>query len=209
MQDRVARRYRFGPPALLFPLFLPLFLISACATVNKVEDAQAAFARGEADVAAGKFKEAIERFSEAIALHPKMEAAYYKRGACRLTIVSNDESKNPRLDLQEAIKDFNRSIALWPLNHDSFYDRGVCYATLAMYREAVKDFQAVLRSSDPDLLKRAHRKLGLIYQDEYEDMKVEALEHYGKYMELGGEDPDIAKRIKGLRDSDPKGVGGR
>lgn len=200
-RNRPGRRLATAAMAVL------LGQVSACATVNKVDEAQTLYSQGEIEMVLGRHKEAMDRFSSAIALHPKFEAAYYKRGVCRLTITSKDQSKNPRLDLQEAISDFTQSIALWPLNHDSFYNRGVSYATLAMYREAVRDFQAALRSSDPELLKRAHRKLGLIYQDEYEDMKTEALAHYGKYMELGGEDPDIAKRIKGLQDSDSRDGG--
>jgi len=196
-------------PYFLAVIAAPALLLASCATVNKVDDAQRLHEKGQEALQQNRLAEAIELFSQAIKLHPKLEASYYKRGVCRLTLVSKDQSKNPRLDLQEAIQDFTQSIALWPLNYDSFYNRGICHSTLAMYREAVKDFQAALRSSDPELLQRAHRKLGLIYQDEYQDMKTEALAHYGKYMELGGQDLDVAKRIKGLQEAASKDGGGR
>jgi len=179
---------------------LLIALMAACATTSKADLAQGVFEEGEKFAGQGKFPEAIERYSRAIEIKPDFELAYYKRGCARLELVTRDQVSDPRQATTEAARDFTESIRYWPMNYDAFYNRAVCHATLATYREAVKDLQAVLRSTDISLLKRAHRKLGIIYEEEYESMAREAVLHYQAYLELGGDDGEIKRRMAALKE---------
>ncbi len=104
---------------------------------------------------AGKYKEAIEAYNNAIRLDPNYAIAYNNRG-------------NAYRDLKEytkAIKDYNRAIDLNPRYAYAYYERGLICYYLNDYQRAVQDFDYALQL-DPTMTwfrsarEDAYRKLG-------------------------------------------------
>ena len=138
---------------------------------------------------AGKYKEAIEAYNNAIRLDPNYAIAYNNRGntyddlkeyAKAIEDYNRAIDLNPRLaeayfnrgntyrDLKEytkAIEDYNRAIDLNPRYAYAYYGRGLIYYYLNDYQRAIQDFDYALQL-DPGITwfqsarEDAYRKLG-------------------------------------------------
>lgn len=136
-------------------------------------------------VEAGKAKEAIYHYDEALRIKPYFPAAYNNRGAAyaklgQYQIAIEDFSKAISIvpifakaylnranaydqlgQHEQAIEDFTKLISLQP-DHANFYNkRGISYAKLDQYPLAIKDFNKViiLRPNDP----MAYKNRGMAY----------------------------------------------
>lgn len=89
---------------------------------------------GSALQEAGRYEEAIEAYSRAIALEPQNAYAYYVRG-------------DAHFDLEQyrrAIKDYNQAIALNPQNAEAYHDRGQAYSFLNQHELALEDYNRAI-----------------------------------------------------------------
>jgi hypothetical protein len=83
----------------------------------------------------GKFKEAVEHYSEAIRLKPDEAVFRYNRG--------NAYAKLDRH--QQAIEDYHKAIDLKPYYTEAYHNRGLTYARLERYDLAIADYDEVIR----------------------------------------------------------------
>jgi tetratricopeptide (TPR) repeat protein len=138
------------------------------------DQAQAYVARATILVQQGNFFEAIDDYTQAIALNPQFTEAYYNRGAAYLAIGSDQNAFDDyttviRLrpewaepyffrgevrmflnDFEGAIEDYSQALALQPDNLGFHASRGIALNRLGRYAEAIADFDFVLSISNMD-----------------------------------------------------------
>jgi tetratricopeptide (TPR) repeat protein len=153
-------------------------LIAGAATREALDPAAPAYARGDADYAAGKYKEAVEQFSDAVRLRPDWVQAHY---ALALSLTETEE-------LKEAIEEFKQVLKLnakEELKILSYYNMGNAYADLGEYKEAIESYKEAIKLK-PELSK-PHNNLGLAYAAL--DRLAEAVAEFNEAVQLR---PDYA-----------------
>ena len=131
------------------------------------------YERGEADYAAGKYKEAVEEFSEAVRLKPDWVQAHY---ALALSLTETEK-------LKEAIDEFKQVLKLdakEDLKTLSYYNMGNTYVDLGQYKEAIESYKEAIKLR-PELPK-PHNNLGLAYAAS--DQLAEAVAEFNQAVQL-------------------------
>ena len=95
-----------------------------------------AFLAGSTD----KYDEAIEYYSEAIALHPAFAQAYYERGVA----YSNKE------DFERAVEDLTKAIEFDPYSIESYTERGFNRFQIGEYDGAISDYKWVINHNSDE-----------------------------------------------------------
>jgi tetratricopeptide (TPR) repeat protein len=98
-------------------------------------------------------QQAVEVFSQAIALDPAFAAAYHNRGVAYAGLKQ----------YKRAIADFERALRLDPEDAGTYNNRGAAYFRLHQDQRAIADFDRAL-GLDPDYA-RAYNNRGLVYAD--------------------------------------------
>ena len=117
------------------------------------------FAKGHAQVMAGRWKEALDFFTKSIEIDPQYAKAYGNRG------VAYDILGNTK----QAIKDFDKAIELDPQDAQVYFDRGLAYAKLGNKNQALMDYNKAIEL-DPEyalpyiIRGNTYRTLGNIQQ---------------------------------------------
>jgi len=94
--------------------------------------------QGYAASQSGDLNDAIDAYSNAIALNPKYGQFYLRRGGAYFSLGKYDE----------AIKDFNKGIDTSPIISDVFYGlRGFAYFQLGNYNQAIKDYDKAIKQN--------------------------------------------------------------
>ena len=119
----------------------------------------------------GDYNGAIELYTEAIALNPNFEVAYYNRGNAYAL----------QQQYERAIQDYDKAIALNPNYTNAYYNRGLAYAMSGNLKQAILDATKVIEIL-PDYAD-AYQLRGLCYQELGETDKAEA--DFAKARELG------------------------
>ena len=86
--------------------------------------------RGRSLVESGNYNEAIEAFTKAIELDPKLAWAYGARGIAYYKLGN----------YQQAIRDYDRAIEIDPKDAVSYTNRGLAYDDLGNYQQAIRDY---------------------------------------------------------------------
>jgi tetratricopeptide (TPR) repeat protein len=138
------------------------------------DQAQAYVSRAIIYVQQARYPEAIDDYTQAIALNPQLVEAYYNRGAAYLAIGSDQnafddytqvialrpEWEEPYFyrgevqmflgDIEGAIEDYTQTITIQPNFLDAYVNRGIALNQLGRYAEAIPDFDYVLNIFDGD-----------------------------------------------------------
>lgn len=149
------------------------------------DSATIAYDRGDTDYAAGKYKDAVAEFSEAVRRQPDWVQAHY---ALALSLIETKE-------LKEAIEEFKQVLKLnakEELKILSFYNMGNAYADLGQYEEAIEAYQQAIKlnseSAKPLTLSKPHNNLGLAYAAS--NRIAEAIAEFNRAVQLN---PDYAE----------------
>ncbi len=185
------------------PLLLPvLILLAACASTGSQEAniarAKAYREKGDAAYDAGAWAAAIEHYTECIRTNPEFAEAYYLRGNCWRMLATEKGGKTRSVDaFNSALGDYTAAVNRNPMHYDAFLNRACLLITVARAKDAVADFLQCtsIRTKDP----LPHLYLGEIYEKWFEDKKLMALDHYEKYAERGGTDPDVLEKVAQFR----------
>ena len=182
---------------------LSVALLAACSSrpVEEVRAEEALAFREQADAAAKAedFVRAIELYTESLKLNPSSAETWCRRGIAHVRRPVDPESPNRRRDwIRQAEVDYSAAIRLNPAYRDAFFNRAMVYMKLKRYIEAVKDLIEVTRLDAND--KEAELYLGEIYLTKLEDQQVLGMEHYDKYVKLGGDRSDVVKLVKDWRE---------
>ena len=170
------------------------------------EEAQHLVDRAREDIAAGRLAEAGRLLSQAVKANPENAEAWYERG--RVSILTRLDPKtdvDTRVYEQRAVDDFATAIRKNPAYADAYFNRAMILSSRAQYKAAVDDLLNASRfkPADPE----AHLCLGELYENKFEDRIVLAMEHYEKYVDLGGTNGTVREKVRIWKDL-KKQVGG-
>jgi tetratricopeptide (TPR) repeat protein len=123
----------------------------------------------------GKFLEAIETYTEAIAIHPRYAAAYYNRAQCKAHL---------KRDI-EAISDFSEAIRLSPNDADYYGARGASKNELYLYPQAILDFTEAIRIAPNNAM--AYENCGIVKCNQR--LFSEAIENFTEAIRINSKRP--------------------
>jgi tetratricopeptide (TPR) repeat protein len=163
---------------LVSGLFLASLGIWGCATSDGappgVAESQQLVEDGREAVRQQNTAEAIRLYTRAVKANPDNAEAYYERGKCCVRVRLDPKTEvDSRVYEERALEDFS---------------------SRAQYKQAADDLlnAARFKPQDPE----AHLCLGELYEAKFEDRAILAMDHYEKYVELGGTNPTIREKVK-------------
>jgi tetratricopeptide (TPR) repeat protein len=115
-----------------FPSTLVLLLLSAC---HEIPTAEESFLRGNLLLDSGDPRGAIDEYTAALELNPRLAQAYNNRGLSHAALREYDA----------AVADYDACLALPNPLSEAFYNRGVARFRLGRKGDAVIDFTEALR----------------------------------------------------------------
>lgn len=149
-----------------------------------LKDAEAYLNRGNSYYKKGKFKQAIEDYSQAISLNPKDAEAYFFRG---LTYYKKWFKKAYENDLDRAIEDYTQAISLAPNYISAYNNRGFAYEAKGDLDHAIEDFSQVISLNPKNA--QIYVSRGGVYFDSYcrlskRSKEESALEEFDRSLEF-------------------------
>ena len=126
--------------------------------------------RGDAFMDGGKYNQAIDDYSKAIALKPNYTKAYYARGTLFM--------RNKKFD--QAEYDFNKALELNPNYSEVYFNRGILYMNGKKFDKALDDFNKSL-TLNPNYVE-AYINRGIVFMNE--NKYDEALNDFSKAITL-------------------------
>ena len=145
-----------------------LFVLCQCA--NAQLSANEYSSKGNAELKAGQYSEAIQSYTEAIELGPDDPVAFYNRGICYALLK----------DHQSANRDFTKAIELKSDDASAFYNRGISYAELKDNQSAIRDYTKAIELGPDDPV--AFFSRGISYAELKDDQS--AIRDFTKSIEL-------------------------
>lgn len=184
-------------------LAVPLALLAACASrpVEEVRAEEATVLREGADAAlkAEDFSRAIDLYTQSLELNPSAADTWYRRGNALVRRPVDRDAPNRRRDwIRQAEQDYSAAIRLNPVFTKALYNRAMVYMKMKRFIEAAKDLLEVTRLDPNDPLPELF--LGEIYITKLEDQQVLGMEHYDRYVKLGGDRADVVKLVRDWRE---------
>lgn len=176
---------------------------ASCAPVDReLDDPQNApgwLEEGRAEASVGNHERAVTLYSQALRANPDLAEAYVERGWSHLRLSRSAEApEHGRLYEDRALLDYGEALRRNPGFPDAYFNRAMIRASRAQYKPAVEDLLLATRYEplDPE----PHKFLGELYETKFENRIPTAMEHYDKYVELGGKQPDIREKVKAWRE---------
>lgn len=143
--------------------------------------------------------EAIRVFTRALRANPDLAEAYYERGKCHIQNRLHPISEGTSLEAEQwAIDDFSSAIQKNPAYADAYFNRAMVYCSKAQYKPAVDDLLNAVRFKPRD--PEPHLWLGELYEKKFMDSLLLAMDHYEKYIDLGGTDGTVREKVKIWKD---------
>jgi tetratricopeptide (TPR) repeat protein len=105
------------------------------------------FENGKAFGESGNHNEAINAYSRAIELNPKLANAYNNRGVAYYHLGNH----------QQAIRDYDKAIELNPKGANAYNNRGAAYNRLGNYQQAIRDFDKAIELNPKGALAYVNR----------------------------------------------------
>jgi tetratricopeptide (TPR) repeat protein len=178
-----------------------LLSFSACSAgpQARTDAAKTFVAEGREAEKRGDHAGAVTLYTRAIDADPKYADAYVERGYSNIRLRLHSDTPGHARDYEDrAIGDYSEAIGLDPTRGDAYYNRAMLYTSRALYRQAAEDLLNAIKckSQDPE----PHLDLARIYESKFEDMGMKAGEHYEKYADLGGRDPEARERAKQFKE---------
>lgn len=180
-----------------------LLLAAACTSsaqpTGDVAEGQARLEHGQELVRQKHYEEAGRQFTAAVKANPELAEGYYERGKVEVQLRLDPLIGDAARDLeQRSIDDFSMAIRKNPAYADAYFNRAMVLCSRAQYKLAVDDLLNAVRFNPHD--PEAHRWLGDLYEKKFEDRIILAMEHYEKYIDLGGFDSTIREKVRVWKD---------
>jgi tetratricopeptide (TPR) repeat protein len=168
---------------------------STAAAGPDVTGAQQALEEGRAAAKKDELHRAIELFTTAVKANPDLAEGWYERGKVEIRLRLDPHAEGEvQIHEENAIEDFSMAIKKNPAYADAYFNRAMILCSRAQYRPAVDDLLNAVRYNPQD--PEAHRWLGEIYEKKFEDRLLLAMEHYEKYIDLGGSDGGVREKVR-------------
>lgn len=187
---------------------LLLLAAAGCATSGSSTDPEAArgyLEEGRAVAKKGDHSGAVSLYGKAIAANPEFPEAYYERGRSRVRLRRDPETQGDmRAMEEEAYRDYSLALKYNPAYADAYFNRAMLLSSRAQYRQAAEDLLNASRfnARDPE----AHYYIGWLYETYFQDKLAQAYQHYEKYVELGGPDPEVRGKVALWKQMSPAGA---
>ncbi|HLF95078.1 MAG TPA: tetratricopeptide repeat protein [Planctomycetota bacterium] len=179
------------------PAVVLLFIVG-CVSVPAgpdVQQAKACLEEGRAQAREGDHAAAVASYTRALQAHPEFSEAYYERGYAHLQMrIQPGAEENSRSHETRALEDYSMAIRYNPAFADAFFNRAMILSSRAQYKQAVEDLLNACRYKPNDA--ECHFYLGQLYEDKFEGKAVLAMNHYEKYVALGGTDATVREKVK-------------
>jgi tetratricopeptide (TPR) repeat protein len=173
-----------------------------CATEGPppgIAEGQQLLEEGREAARKGHLIHAIELFKGAVQANPDLAEAWFERGKCEIRIRLDAKVEEDARGFEEkALDDFTMAIRKNPAYADAYFNRAMVLSSRAQYKLAIDDLLNAVRFKPQDA--EAHRWLGELYEKKFEDRIVLAMEHYEKYVDLGGNDPAVRDKVRIWKD---------
>lgn len=186
-------------------LLLPgLVLLAACSStpVAEVQAEKARDLRERGDQAAGRgdWKTAADYYGQSLEANPQSSETHLKRGNAYVEMYrAPGDSEGPsRQWLERAVFDYGRAVQLNPASYDGFFNRAMVACKFARFKDAVADLLQCVQIRPKEA--EPHLVIGRLYEEKFEDRGIQALEHYDTYVELGGADEQVVRKVKEWRE---------
>ena len=168
-------------------------------TAGNLAEAQALLEESREAARKKDFVRALSLCTKAVKVHPDYAEAWYERGRMHTQLrldptVEGDVRKHEA----QALEDFSMALKKNPMYGDAFFNRAMLLCSRAQYKPAAEDLLNAVRCKprDPD----AHLYLGRLYETKFEERAPLAMDHYEKYADLGGTDPEAREKARLWKD---------
>ena len=154
------------------------------ARIRRPEDVRILNDLGIAYYSKGKYREAVEVYTEAIGIDPYNVHLYINRG-----IMHRDSEYPPRKNskkIADALKDFEHAIELYPDYSSSYHQRGITHTLTGDFEDAVADYTKAIELNPRDADYYINRSAVYRAMEEYEKSLMDA----SKAIELNPRDAD-------------------
>ena len=143
--------------------------------------------------------EAVALFTNAVRANPDLAEAWFERGRSHIQLRRDPKAEGEsRLFEQKAFDDFSNAIRKNPAFADAYFNRAMILSSRAQYKAAIDDLMNASRFNPRDA--EAHLWMGEIYEKKFEDRIVLAMDHYEKYVDLGGADATAREKVRVWKD---------
>jgi tetratricopeptide (TPR) repeat protein len=139
--------------------------------------------------------EAIELFTNAVKVNPDLAEGWYERGKSHIHLRLDPKVEGDSRGFeQKALEDFSMAVRKNPAFADAYFNRAMILSSRAQYKAAIDDLMNASRFNPRDA--EAHLWMGEIYEKKFEDRIVLAMDHYEKYVDLGGADGVAREKVR-------------
>lgn len=146
----------------------------------------------------GMYEEAIDDLTKAVKERPDWSRSYFWRGNAFMKIIDSPQARwTEQQYLEAAILDYSRAIELNHSDADTWYHRALAFIQVRKYDLAARDLLQLTTSvspTDPD----PEKILGMLYDEKFEGMEEQAMDHYVAYYRKGGRDQEVINRLRGV-----------
>jgi tetratricopeptide (TPR) repeat protein len=144
---------------------------------------------------ANRHADAIALFTNAVQLNPDLAEAWYERGKSHVHLRLDRASEGDTRGFeQKALDDFSMAVRKNPAFADAYFNRAMILSSRAQYKAAIDDLMNAARFNPRDA--ESHLWMGEIYEKKFEDRIVLAMDHYEKYVDLGGTDATAREKVR-------------
>jgi tetratricopeptide (TPR) repeat protein len=143
--------------------------------------------------------EAIAFFSDAVKANPDLAEGWYERGKSNVELRLDPKVEGDSRTFEEkALHDFSMAIRKNPAYADAYFNRAMLLSSRAQYKQALDDLMNAVRFNPRDA--ESHFCMAELYEKKFEDRIVLAMDHYEKYVDLGGTDPVAREKVRDWTD---------
>jgi hypothetical protein len=185
--------------SLMVPVVLAAWGCASSGSPAGLEAALESLEEGREAARKNMHREAVGHFTSAVKANPDLAEAWHARG------ISNIElRRDPKMDgdsklyEQKAFEDFSMAIRKNPAFADAFYNRAMLLSSRAQFKQAIDDLLNASRFKPRD--PEPHLWMAQLYEQKFEDRIVLAMDHYEKYVDLGGTNPDAREKVRIWKD---------
>lgn len=150
---------------------------------------------GRVAARANRHVDAIALFTNAVQMNPDLAEAWYERGRSHVHLRLDPKSEGDTRGFeQKALDDFSMAVRKNPAFADAYFNRAMILSSRAQYKAAIDDLMNAARFNPRDA--ESHLCMGEIYEKKFEDRIVLAMDHYEKYVDLGGTDATAREKVR-------------
>jgi tetratricopeptide (TPR) repeat protein len=175
-----------------------VLMLGGCVSADSsaaMSDAQQLLDEGREAARRNQTTEAIDLYTRAARTNPDLAEAWYERARCEIKLrLDRTLEGDSKAYEDRALDDFSIALVKNPAYADAYFNRAMILSSRAQYKQALDDLLNAIRFNTRDA--ESHLCMAEIYERKFEDRIVLAMEHYEKYVDLGGTDPVAREKVR-------------